>query len=1086
MIPFVELRTHTAFSFGDGSVTPEAMVGTARELGYAQLGVTDAADFGGVVRFAIQAREVGIKPILGAELVVDGCPVAFLARGPDGCRNLAGLITRARAGCLRDWPRSEGDEVQQPAVRRDRSQRPAIGVPNGPQRGRPRLAWADVVERNAGLHALTGPASGPIAVLLRAGDCDGAVRRLAEWREVFGERLAVEVQLHGVGRSEAALAGALIDVAEHVGVPWVVTNDPRYVDEESRLAHDVLTALRAGVDLETAARQGVLHPNGAWRLLSPAAMAARWADRPRGLEESARIADACETFELAWLRPPLPKFPVPDGYSDDAWLERCVNDGAVTRWGTVNDVQRAQLEYELRVIRRLGFAGFFLVMYDAVRFAGSQGILAQGRGSAANSTVAYCLGVTAVDPIKHGLMFERFLSDVRVDGQTEAPDIDIDIEHDRREEVLDYMYTHYAREHSAITAMVQTYRAPNAALDVMRALGYPPADALKVSKRLHRYDPADGAERVRTVIGPQVGLDLTTPRGQAFLRAMAGFEGLPRMRSTHPGGFVLSSALLGDYLPIEPTAMGRTVVQFDKDDLDRIGVPKFDFLGLGALSQVRRAFDLIESRTGVRLSIYELPTEDEPTFQLIARGDTVGTFQIESRAQISSIVHTRPEQMYDIVVQIALIRPGPIQAKFVRPYTRRRRGQEPVTYLHPKLMRILERTQGIPIFQEQAMAIARDLAGYSGGEADELRRTMGNDRKRPKLVAALERLRVRMVANGVAPDVAAQIVDELQSFANYGFPESHAWSFALIAYATAYLKTHRPAEFYAALLNSWPMGFYPLSTLVHDATRRGVEVRGPCLRDGEWECAVEDTEEPDRPALRIGWRHVRGVGTAAIEALRAARSQGGGPFTSIADVIIRAKLDSRAVGALARGGAFSAWEPDRRRAGWEALRIAGDRLPFAPARRDGDVGAAFRPPALSRHEMIALDYETLGLTAAGHPMEQFREWLRAEGAVDSQDLEVVRHGTRVLLGGLVTVRQRPQSAKGTVFLVLEDEWGTANVIVSRVLDEQHHDIIHHATFLLIHGRLERDGTQVNIVGDTFKPLQESDRCELPHLSHDFH
>ena len=546
-------------------------------------------------------------------------------------------------------------------------------------------------------------------------------------------------------------------------------------------------------------------------------------------------------------------------------------------------------------------------------------------------------------------MFERFLSELRMEGQAEAPDIDIDIEHDRREEVLDFMYRKYDRAHSAITGVVQTYRAPNAVLDAMRALGYPAPLAFQISKRLHRYDPADGAAHIRARLGPELGLDLDDARGRTLLRAITAFEGVPRMRSTHPGGFVLSSAPLGDYCPIEPTAMGRTVIQFDKDDLDRIGIPKFDFLGLGALSLVRRAFDFLEQRTGYRPSMYQLPTNDPATFRLIGRGDTVGTFQIESRAQISSIVHTRPERMYDIVVQVALIRPGPIQARFVRPYTRRRRGQESVTYRHPALAPILERTQGIPIFQEQAMAIARDLGGYTGAQADELRRTMGNARKLTKLLAGLERLRSSMTERGVAPDVALAIVDDLQSFANYGFPESHAWSFALIAYATAYLKTHHPAEFFAALLNSWPMGFYPVSTLVHDALRRGVEVRGPCLRDGDWECTIEDTEVREQPAFRIGWRHVRGIGESALDALRAARdpAAGGRPFTSIADVVVRATLDSRTAGALARAGAFGAWEPDRRRAGWEALRVAGDRLPLAPARRS-DETSRFAPRPLGR------------------------------------------------------------------------------------------------------------------------------------------
>jgi len=1087
--PYVELRAHSAFSFGDGTATPEALVGAAAALGYTALGLTDAADFGGVVRFALAAWDAGITPLIGAELIVDGAPIALLARTSDGCRNLAALITRARAGCLRTWGLSETslDAASVGGQRQPRRARGQAGTPRSsterPSRGRPHVTWQDVADRSAGLYAFTGPASGVLATHVRAGDRDAAIRQIAIWRAVFGDHCAVEVQLHNAGRTEAALAGALIEVADRSHVLWVVANAPRYVGAGGRLVHDMLTALRAGLDLDAAVASGVLLPNDSWRLRSPADMAAIWRGREQGLEASARIAAVCDPFALAWLRPPLPTYPLPERYpDDDSYLRHCVYDGAAERWGgALTDLQTRQLEHELTVIARLGFAGFFLVMWDAVRFAESQGILAQGRGSAANSAVAYCLGITAVDPVANGLMFERFLSELRVGGQTEAPDIDIDIEHDRREEVLDYMYGRYDRAHSAITGMVQTYRAPNAVLDCMRALGYPASMAFQLSKRLHRHDPADGAVSIQTELGRRVGLDVGAARGQALLRAMAALEGVPRMRSTHPGGFVLSSAPLGEYLPIEPTAMGRTVAQFDKDDLDRIGIPKFDFLGLGALSLVRRAFDYIEHRTAHRPSMYRLPTDDRATYRLIAKGDTVGTFQIESRAQISSIVHTCPERLYDIVVQVALIRPGPIQARFVRPYTRRRRGQEPVTYRHPALLPILERTQGIPIFQEQAMAIARDLGGYTGAQADELRRTMGNARKMPQLRAALERLQQRMEGQGIAPEIAAEIVGDLQSFSNYGFPESHAWSFALIAYATAFLKTHCPAEFFAALLNSWPMGFYPVSTLIHDALRRGVEVRGPCLRDGDWECSLEETEDRERPALRIGWRHVRGVGEAVIDALRAAR--GRAPFRSIADVVTRGALDGRTAAALARAGAFGAWEPDRRQAGWEALRAAGDRLPLAPA-HVGDGAGRFAPLPLTRDEGIALDYHAIGLTTAGHPMERFRPQLRALGAIDSQDLQACRGGEHVLAGGLVTVRQRPQSAKGTVFLLLEDEWGVANVIVSRHLDEQFGEEVRHASFLLVYGRVERDGAQINIIGQRFQPLHAEHA--LTHQSRDFH
>ncbi|MFW6080179.1 MAG: DNA polymerase III subunit alpha, partial [Gemmatimonadota bacterium] len=870
-----------------------------------------------MVRFALEAERRGVKPVVGAELVVDGHPAAFLARDGRGFRNLAALVTRARVGSLWGWGGGERPE----------------GAGVEPGRGRPGVDFEAVAERSEGLIALTGPATGEIASLIRSGRPEEAMLVLDRWRSVFGaDRLAVEVQRHNVSGEESALAGALIELAERGGVPWVVTNDPRYLDGGGRLVHDVLTALRAGVDMDAAARRGVLHPNGEWRLKSPRAMARLWRGGERGLEESVRIAEECD-FDLRWLCAPLPTFPVPEGRDEDAYLRELVFAGARRRWGEVDERRRKQIEHELGVIRRLGFAGFFLVMWDAVRYAKRRGILCQGRGSAANSAVAYCLEITAVDPVEHGLLFERFLSEGRVgDGArsarhravgrsghggggdaagagsvVEAPDIDVDFEMHRREEVLDYVYERYRRPHAAITCTTLTYHAPSALQDVMRALGYPAELARTLSTRLRRYHPVEGAELLRDGLAARHGLDVERdPRGRAILAALHAMEELPRLRATHPGGFVLSSEPLGEYLPIERTAMGRTILQFDKDDLDAAGVPKFDFLGLGGLSAIHRAFDAIEARTGERLELYRLPTDDRRTYEMIADGDTVGLFQIESRAQIQSILHTRPERLYDLVVQVALIRPGPIQADFVRPYTRRRRGLEPVRYRHPALEPILRRTYGIPIFQEQAMAISMELGGFTASEADALRRTMGHRRKLPKLHAALQWLKRRIVSRGVAGATAEAVVDDLYSFANYGFPESHAWSFALIAYAHAYLKAHWPAEFYLGLLNSWPMGFYPPATLVHDARRHGVTVRPPCLRHGEWDCTLEAplaslaspgagagagagaVETGGAPALRLGLRFIEGLGEHTRDALRAAREDG--PFASVEDVVRRARL----------------------------------------------------------------------------------------------------------------------------------------------------------------------------------------------------
>jgi error-prone DNA polymerase len=1076
---YTELRTHTAFSFGDGAVSPEALARRARQLGYTHLGITDCADLGGIAKFAVEAmapiKDPGcanaalheslgksdcaicqrkVWPIVGAELEVDGHPAAFIARTPDGYQNLAALVTLARMG---DWSRWEKSTQAK-------------------RRGRAGITFEQLSEYSYDLHALTGPASGPIAARIRAGDELNARRILNEWRELFGEHLSVEVQLHYAGGTESALAAQLIALAEKCGVPWVVSHDPRYVDDGGRLVHDILTALKHETTVDDAMERGLLRPNGEWRLRSPRSMAQRWRGRAEGLRETERIVESCEAFTLDWMRPPFPDFSRITGFQreDNEYLRQITYEGARGRWGEkLTADQCRQLDHELDLIAKLGFAGFFLVMADAIRFARSKGILCQGRGSAANSAVAFCAGITAVDPVKHGLLFERFLSDARIGSKaSEPPDIDVDFEHERREEVLDYMYSKYDRAHAAITGVTQMYRGPNAVQDSMRAFGYPPELAVKISKRVHYSDPNDSVDAIREDIAARVGLDISGTREQTLLKAIGAFEGIARLRSTHVGGFVLSAQPLGNFLPIEQTTMGRTILQFDKDDLDYINVPKFDFLGLGGLAMIKRAFDAIEARTGTRPEMYSIPTDDKKTYDLIASGETIGTFQIESRAQIASIHHTRPALLYDIVVQVSLIRPGPIQAKFVHPYTQRRLGKEPVTYVHPALEPILERTRGIPIFQEQAMAIAMALGGYTGGEADALRRTMGNIRKKERLLLALKDLRAAMLERAregkIAPmpeEVAEKICEDLVSFANYGFPESHAWSFALIAYATAWIKAHYPTEFLLGLLNAQPMGFYPISTLIHDARRHGVEVLPPCLKTGIFECSTLPREGKN-PALRVGWKFIRGIGENVVERLKAAHAQR--PFESVADVVHRAKLDRGESLALAKAGAFSAWSEDRRHAAWEALRATGDVLPLAPSRV-----TIHDPMPLTNDRLVLIDYHAVGLSLNGHPMDAARERLKRHGAMDSRELESAPSGQIVTVAGLVTIRQRPATANGTIFLLLEDEHGFINIIVPAKLVPANEEAVKHSTFILVRGKLEKAGV-INVVGQKFKALHISD------------
>jgi error-prone DNA polymerase len=1214
-VQYVELRAHSAFSFGDGTTSPEALVGRAAELGYSALGLTDTADLGGIIRFTLEAEKVGIKPICGAELNVDGYPTAFLAINRIGYKNLAHLVTKARVGSIDNWHKEltlrQGLQTPTPTLTRRRGhnlqQRYAVPLPD---RGRPTITFDDLTERSDGLFCLTGPNTGEIATLLTTGRRVEAAYQLDRWRDVFGNRLAIEVQLHHAGGSEAALATSLIDIAERNQLTWVAANDPRYLDSNSRLVHELLTANRADVTVNTAAAWGLLLPNGEWRLKSPREMEILWQGRAQGLAATAEIAQQCQPFDLRWLRPPLPHYEVPAGHNDDTYLRALVYDGARVRWGELDERQRGQIEHELGVIERLGFAGFFIVMWDAVRFARAQDILCQGRGSAANSAVAYCLAITPVDPVKHGLLFERFLSEVRTDGRTEAPDIDVDFEMHRREEVLDYMYDTYKRQHSAICAVTQLYHAPTAVQDMMRALGYPVEQAFAISKRVHGAEPSEGAAAIEQGLGKEAGLEPSDARGRALLSALRALDDVPRLRSTHPGGFVLSCEPLGDYMPIEHTTMGRTIIQFDKDDLDAAGVPKFDFLGLGGLSAVHLSFNAIEERTGEKLEMYRLPLDDEKTYDLISLGDTVGTFQIESRAQIQSILDTRPERLYDIVVQVALIRPGPIQAKFVHPYTERRRGRMPVRYAHPLLEPILHRTYGVPIFQEQAMAIAMALGGFTASQADELRRAMGHQRKAARLHAALEKLKEACVARGVDESIAVEVVDDLHSFANYGFPESHAWSFALIAYATAYLKANYPTEFFLGMLNAWPMGFYPPATLVHDALRHGVVVCGPCMRFGSWDCDIvslapaaaagedvslrygfarhhptpvpppcarstplretsspsatdppripffrassaeapsahpdvdasadtalkkgvasadahisgariagqqrvevrgvaelsERTEavggwgggerirsetthfhphprdrapHPDGIALRIGWRHIRGLGEKTRQQLQQAREDG--PFTSIEDVVKRAQLTRADALHLARAGAFEAFEPGRRKAAWEALRAAGDMLPLAPARM-----LPFDPMELNEQELVFLDYIATGISVNGHPMQYLRERLITAGVASSRDLQEYRGGERIAIAGLVVARQHPETAKGTVFLLLEDEFGYMNVIVPKPMYERYREVVKFSTFLVIEGTFEREDRVMNIIGRRFRELKTE---KIVARSRDFH
>ena len=1329
---YAELHCHSVFSLLDGASEPEALVARAKALGMPALALTDHDDLGGAVRFAQAAREVGLDGILGTELTleVDGHPtyIVLLAETREGYGNLASLITRGRL----DHPR-----------------------------GSPRVSLDTLARHTGGLFALTGCPRGWVPSLLAADKPSEACDALATLIDLFERRVAVEVWDHRLPE-ERRLVRQLIPLARSLDLPWVVTNDVHYALPTGRLVHDVLSALRHQKRLDEMGTR--LRPNGEWYLKSPAQVARRWQSDLAGVHATLTIAERC-AFRLADLKPSLPNFPLPPGVTADDYLARLVEQGAIDRWGKPLDAldakYRRQIAHELDLIRRLGFSGYFLIVWDIVRFANREGVLCQGRGSAANSVVCYCLGITAVDPVKLELLFERFLSEER----KEAPDIDIDFAHRDREKVLQYVYERYGREHAAMVCEQITYRGRSAVRDAARVLGFsvqqadvlsalsdrfsaqataealrspttpeemlgkeydkdprsdgpgipddprqktqewsaerllaerygqdmmagtytsaklreerargrkmaleggtanggqqevgeretahggrqttdgsetagggrqttderetadgrrPTADSSRTppvvprdreahdtrtqadlaarsgrpefrGRRKHQYDDAPPPQapsgrrtskgyepygnangrdtalqnsRAHDVLAPlgitsghtsrapandpapsappilsQAGLDPRDRRVQVLPDIVAGLHQAPRHRSIHVGGFVLTAEPLRTVVPIEPASMpGRTVIQWERDDLDPAGLVKIDLLGLGMLTVLQDCLKYIRGSRGVTVDLGQLDMTDQAVYDDICAADTIGVFQVESRAQMNTLPRLKPRSFYDLVVEVALIRPGPIQGEMVHPYLRRRAGEEPVTYPHPTLEPILRRTLGVPLFQEQGMQVAITAAGFTPGEADTLRRAMGHKRSRERMAAICEKLLAGMRANGIPDEVGRRIYNQINAFADYGFPESHAASFALIVFASAYLRHYYAAEFTAAILNAQPMGFYSVGTLIEDAKRHGVVVQPIDLTRSAWdttlECAdgrvvvpfgtevrvrrreqagdasgargappdFEDTTRPDTvrhhaiatrsnssppPAVRLGIRLVRGLGAAAREKLALALHDG--PFRDIDDVVQRAGLDQRALRSLAEAGAFDTMADDvppnerRRTALWRVLEATrGDAGPLAPSRRQRNRAPL---PPMSQLETTDADYRVTGLSLNGHPMRHLRALLAPNGVVTARELFANgRDGSTVAHAGLVICRQRPGTAKGFVFLSLEDETGILNVIVTPKRFERQALLISTSPLLLIRGTLQVEGKVVNLRGERFTALK-ADAGEAHAKSHDFH
>ncbi len=1084
---YAELHAWSNFTFLEGSSHPEELVGAAVAAGLAGIALTDRDGLYGAVRFAKAAKERKLPAVCGAELTLETADpepirpsrparaasevpthtprIVLLAENARGYANLCELISLAQL------------------------------------RGRKRDARArldDFTGRTDGIIALSGGANGLVEKALLARDDDGAFAIGARLRDLFPGRFYLELQ-HHLRPEDGALVQALVALAGKLDVPYVATNGVAYVDREDARLCDVLTCVKYKSTLATAGT--LLRPNAEYVLKTPEQMARLFHAYPLALANTLAITERC-TFRLEKLAGQFPYFPVPDGEtSHHSYLRTLVYEGARKRygWPFSSKVER-QLEYELGIIARMDLSGYFLVVWDISREARALGVLGQGRGSAANSAVCYALGITAVDPIAGDLLFERFLSEER----NEIPDIDIDFAHQDREQVLQYVYNRYGRHHAAMVAEVITYRTRSAIRDVGKALGLslgqvdqivreydateslaetvgvaPPAMAKALPASVERRRDFDSGSNIvpsrGTPVAPGFGAidDTRTPVIVSGLRGAIGGEtgalllalcrrinGFPRHMGIHSGGMIITRDPLMNVAPIEwATMRDRTIVQWDKDDLSDLGLIKIDLLGLGMLSLLRDAFALHTRRYPERqpLSLETIPIDDKPTYEMLCNADSIGVFQVESRAQQSMLPRLRPKCFYDIVMQVAIIRPGPIQGDMIHPFLRRRNGMEPVTYPHPSLKPILERTLGVPLFQEQGMRMAMETAGFSGGEADELRRAMGHKRSRDRMADIYPRLVNGMVSNGIEREVAERLFHMLEGFADYGFPESHAASFALLAYASAYVKCHEPAIFCAAILNVQPMGFYSTEVLVNDARRHGVVVRPVEVNASEWWSFVE----PDG-ALRLGFHLVRGMGEAQREHVERALNERR-PFEDLLDFTRRTQLAREPLENLAAGGAFAPWYPARRDAIW-ALRALNER----EAR--GELGRAMEiddepPPqllALSAIERTALDIAATGV-ADVQPIAHFRAELNARHVLAAGRLPAMPKNLVCKIGGLVITRQRPGTAKGFVFLTIEDETGLVNVIVKPDIYEKYRRTIRASQCLIVEGVLQKESGAIDVI-----------------------
>jgi error-prone DNA polymerase len=1039
--PYAELHCLSDFSFGRGASSAGELFERARQQGYTALAITDECSLAGIVRALEASRATGLKLIVGSEITLDAdgatpLKLVLLVETREGYSSLCRLISTGRRCSAK---------------------------------GEYRLGRADLdADPLPGLLALWVPDA-------RLSREDGA------WlQRRFADRLWVAVELHH-GPDDAQRLHDLFALAADLGLPAVASGDVHMHARSRRALQDTMTAIRLRTTLADAGRR--LFPNGERHLRTRRALSA--IHPPALLAESVRIAERCRFSLREDLGYQYPHELVPAGHSTVSWLRHLVEEGVRERWPEGETPEaRALIEKELALIRRKDYEPYFLTVHDIVRFARSQDILCQGRGSAANSVVCYALGVTAIDPARMGLLFERFLSDER----NEPPDIDIDFEHERREEVIQYIYGRYGRERAAIAATVIRYRARSAIRDVARALGLPQDQVAQLSRTVSAWSSdAPAGERLR-----EHGFDPASASMRRLTHLVVELLGKPRHLSQHVGGFVISEHPLHTLVPVENAAMDeRTIIQWDKDDLDTMGLLKVDVLALGMLTCIRKALDLVRRHRGLHYTTATIPGEDADTYRMIQRGDVIGVFQIESRAQMAMLPRLKPKTFYDLVIEVAIVRPGPIQGGMVHPYLRRRQGDEKIDYPSKALENVLKRTLGVPLFQEQVMRIAIEAAGYTPGQADQLRRDMAAWKRHGGLEKHRDALLGGMAERGYTPEFAERIFEQIKGFGDYGFPESHAASFALLTYSSSWIKCHHPEAFACALLNSLPMGFYQPPQIVDDARRHGIGVRPVDVRYSDWDCTLEAGEERPLPhaerkkpsplALRLGLRLVRGMREGAAQRIGAACAQS--PFRDLDDLVHRADIDRATLDLLAEAGALRGLAGHRHRARWQSAGTEKQLPLFAGTQAEEERRIAIPPP--SAFENTHADYATVGLTLDAHPVSLIRRQLRERRYRRSSELAALDHGRPARFAGLVLLRQRPQTASGVTFMTLEDEVGMINVVVWAQLAERQRRVFLESRLMGIEGRLECEQGVRHLIARKLEDLTPL-LSGLSTVSRDFH